>query len=102
MGVIFSVTYSGFQPRIPQNSDKIVHAVIYFLLAILFYFSFYKSGVKRYIFLLSFALSTIYGITDEFHQFYVPGREPSFGDIIANITGAFLGCYISNKLITKN
>ncbi len=36
-------------------------------------------------------LAVVYGLTDELHQYFVPGREVEFLDILADGTGAFLG-----------
>jgi hypothetical protein len=39
--------------------------------------------------LLAAVLATAYGVTDEIHQMFVPGRTPSVTDGIANALGAF-------------
>jgi len=33
----------------------------------------------------------LYGITDEWHQMYVPGRTPDLADWIADVVGVLLG-----------
>jgi VanZ family protein len=40
---------------------------------------------------LAVALATVYGITDECHQSFVPGRSPEVADVIADAVGATLG-----------
>lgn len=37
------------------------------------------------------ALGALYGVTDEWHQAFVPGRAVSFFDWIADVTGVVLG-----------
>lgn len=37
------------------------------------------------------ALSTIYGVTDEYHQLFVPGREFDVLDILADAIGSVVG-----------
>lgn len=41
--------------------------------------------------LLATILGGLYGVSDEFHQSFVPGRYPSVSDIAADTIGAFLG-----------
>lgn len=40
---------------------------------------------------LLIALGALYGISDEFHQMYVPGRHPDFVDWIADVAGLSIG-----------
>tara|TARA_B100000315_G_scaffold77369_1_gene70784 strand:- start:115 stop:477 length:363 start_codon:yes stop_codon:yes gene_type:complete len=47
-----------------------------------------------------FIITVLYGISDEAHQFFVPGRYPDMEDIIRNAAGAALGAfavYVSEK-----
>jgi VanZ family protein len=92
MSLIFYLSSQNFHlPELPANSDKFIHAFIYFPLAFLFYLSLRNCGIKKYIFAIAFILAGFYGITDEFHQSFVPGRDASIGDAIADFTGALLG-----------
>ncbi|MEE8329186.1 MAG: VanZ family protein [Thermodesulfovibrionia bacterium] len=97
MGIIFyfSSLKGTALPELPQGFDKIIHAGIYAVLAFLIFLSLNASGDRKYVFLLSIVIATIYGVTDEFHQLYVPGRETSIGDIIADFIGAFSGSYLA-------
>ncbi|MEN8265245.1 MAG: VanZ family protein [Nitrospirota bacterium] len=79
-------------PSLPQNSDKVLHMLAYILLAFLFYHTFKKSGIRKYVFILAFLSASIYGISDEIHQYYVPGREAAIGDLFADFFGAMIGC----------
>ncbi len=79
-------------PSMPQNSDKVLHALAYILLAFLFYHTLKKSGIRKYVFILAFLSASIYGISDEIHQYYVPGRDASIGDMFADFFGALVGC----------
>ncbi len=36
-------------------------------------------------------LGGMYGVTDEFHQSFVPGRHPSLSDVVADTIGALVG-----------
>ncbi len=94
MALIFLL--SSFQgadlPGLPGNFDKVVHTGVYMPLAFLFYRSLEKSGTRKYIFITAFLFASLYGITDEIHQIFVPGRDAAIGDALADSTGAFLGC----------
>jgi VanZ family protein len=102
MGLIFYLSSKTLLlPKMLRNTDKIIHAFVYFILAVLLYFSFLKSGVRRYLFLVSLVFAVIYGIGDEVHQYYVPGRIASIGDVIADSFGALLGSFLAARLSSR-
>ena len=76
---------------LPVYFDKLAHVLIYMPLAFLLFISLRKSGLNKYIFLISFLLAGIYGITDELHQSFVPGRDATAADAVADFFGAILG-----------
>lgn len=39
-------------------------------------------------------LATAYGVTDEYHQSFVPGRDASVADILKDAGGAALGAWL--------
>lgn len=43
------------------------------------------------VFLFGVMLATLFGVSDELHQAFVPGRRADFGDIIADLLGAIVG-----------
>lgn len=102
MGIIFffSSRKGTDLPDLPQGLDKVLHLCSYVLLAFLIYLSLNKSRGKKYVFMLAFLSATFYGITVEFHQVFVPGRDASIGDVLANSFGAFLGCYLATVVNT--
>ena len=102
MGIIFylSSQHNLHLPKLPRNFDKVVHMCAYIPLAYLFYLSLKKSGMNKYIFVLAVIFASIYGITDEFHQVIVPGRDASIGDLLADALGAFLGSLTARFTIT--
>ena len=51
----------------------------YGLLALSFWFALEWKREKRW---LAWLLAVLYAITDEFHQAYVPGRNPSVWDVV--------------------
>jgi len=44
--------------------------------------------------LLGVALTTAYGLTDEFHQMFVPGRYADWNDIVADAIGGAIGATV--------
>ncbi len=49
------------------------------------------SGVTPRLAVIAWALSTAYGVTDELHQSFVPGRVADLGDLRADAVGAAAG-----------
>ncbi|HDH52940.1 MAG TPA: VanZ family protein [Nitrospirae bacterium] len=98
MGIIFYL--SSLQDidisRFPSNFDKVVHTCIYIPLSFLLYLSLRRIGIKKYIFIMAFVLASIYGISDEIHQLFVPGRDAAIGDVLADTLGAFIGSLAAN------
>ena len=48
--------------------------------------------------LLATAIASLYGISDEFHQSFVPGRNPDVMDWLADTSGAFLAVLLLAQL----
>ena len=82
-------------PDLFWGQDKIEHAVVFGVLGMLFALSFKpvqgKSRMKRLLILT--LLVALYGISDEFHQYFVPGRDASFWDLCADVSGGFLAAF---------
>ena len=60
-----------------------------------------KAGPLGLIWVVSAALCFLYGLSDEFHQGFVPGREVSIYDALADLAGAVFGAgtylFVCNK-----
>ena len=75
-------------------SDKVLHAVEYGILSLLCYRAFrWAAGpaVARQAVVLAIVTASVYGITDEVHQAFVPLREASWQDWLADTAGAVIG-----------
>ncbi len=73
-----------------ENVDKLAHMVLYFGLGILLHLTFRNSEntiLRKYAAIFAVLLGVIYGITDEFHQSFVPGRTSSLHDLLADGIG---------------
>lgn len=94
MAVIFyfSSLSKPIKYELPYGSDKVIHFIEYAVLGFLMAYSLKNSGVRRYV-LFGWALASIYGITDEIHQSFVPMRDASAFDVFADGMGSFAGAY---------
>src|SRR3989344_7686966 len=71
--------------------DKTLHVIEYFILSVLTYNAFKTNKfLNKNLFLYSILFSTLYGVSDEFHQLFVIGREFSIYDIISDFVGSSL------------
>jgi len=76
-------------PMLFTHQDKIFHMGAYFIMGILAWRFFNDLFAKPIIvFLVSLCFSSIYGISDEWHQSHVPGREADILDWLADTLGA--------------
>lgn len=78
-------------------SDKVLHFSAYAILAVLFCRAF--NGMARLrnrwrlLFLISVMATTAYGLSDELHQSFVPGRNADAGDAVADFAGSLAGSW---------
>lgn len=75
-------------------SDKVLHAVEYAVLGGLCYRAFRWSvngQAASYALLFAIVTASLYGMTDEVHQSFVPFRESSWLDWLADTAGAAVG-----------
>jgi VanZ family protein len=70
--------------------DKIVHFGVYGLLATLAVRVFFHARRPGRNMLIAIALASLYGVSDEFHQSFTPGRSVELADWVADTTGAAL------------
>jgi VanZ family protein len=84
------------QPSLPtirllSGADLLAHAVVYGVLCMFLALSFVSPRAMTWgrIFFLVM-LVTAYGVTDEYHQSFVPGRNASPWDVLADGVGGFI------------
>ena len=85
-----------------EFSDKLLHFGAYAVMGILFYRAYQTLAVRRNIpllMLISMISAALYGISDEIHQSFVPHRNGSISDVIADGIGAICGVYVYNRWI---
>jgi len=70
---------------------SILHVPLFFGLSYLILRALPSRGVPLWrLFALSIAVSTLYGVTDELHQLFVPGRTFSLMDMLFDFIGSSL------------
>lgn len=78
---------------------KIAHFTEYMILAFLIFnvLEFYCKDRKKLI-LFSIVISFIYASSDEIHQYFIPGRECAFRDVVIDTCGAITSIIVTNRL----
>ena len=74
--------------------DKFLHFGAYGLLGILFFRAYETLPLKAnktLLILLSIGSATLYGISDEIHQYFVPSRTADIADMAADSVGSIIG-----------
>ena len=91
------------QPSLPtpmwfEDQDKLYHAGAYFIMGLLAWRSF-KHWLSSPIILtlLSIAFCSLYGLSDEWHQSFVVGRESDSADWVADTSGSVLAIFLLYK-----
>jgi VanZ family protein len=76
--------------------DKALHAAAYAVLGALFYRALSGEGVRPpATAVVAVVLASTYGAADEFHQAFVPARNPELADWIVDTLGASIGAIAS-------
>lgn len=86
-------------PMLFSGEDKLIHALAYALMGLLAWMTFSREQRPLVIvFLVSVVFCSLYGLSDEWHQSFVPGRDASLGDWLADTTGAVLMATVMFRL----
>lgn len=87
---------------------KAAHFTIYLLLGISAMNSacmFLKKSLRTQVF-VSILFCALYAVSDEIHQYFVPGRAMMAVDVLIDTVGAAVGCgifvFIGNKLLRRD
>lgn len=79
---------------------KLAHAAEYAVLGMLLAGAVYDTGRKKfYNFIVPYIAGTLYAVTDELHQYFVPGRSCRLVDIFTDSMGVLSGIVISFVII---
>lgn len=87
---------------LPPRLQNLLHIPLFGVLAWLWYRSLYlwlgRNRRPQWVGAMAFLITSAYGVLDEFHQAFVPGRYASLTDIILNVIGAMLAIWLCRRL----
>jgi len=100
-------TQSSFPVHVPgkiPNLDKVIHFVMYFGLCMAYFNVATRGGTRTSsrACWVAFWLTVAYGISDEWHQSYVPGRSADWEDVLADSVGAGVAIWLAWSLRAKS
>lgn len=101
--VLLNIFYPSFKEMDAVQQQKIIeanqhfirktaHFTLYTVMGILVSLA-VAQHIKKFS-LISYAIGTLYAVTDEIHQLYVPGRSGQLSDVLLDCAGVLLGCII--------
>lgn len=89
-------------PIVSRFSDKVLHAIEYAVFGALCYWALQGTlnvSWRRWAMPMAIALASFYGMTDEFHQSFVPFRYSHVLDWVADTVGAGLGVLLMQRVM---
>ena len=90
-------------PMLFAHQDKVLHASLYAVLGVLLLtaqplqtggYSWRQAGISA-------LLASLYGLSDEIHQYFVPGRDSDVLDWVADSAGALIAAFLLAWLSRK-
>lgn len=104
--LIFIMSSNPYPESIPRILflDKLIHFFVYGLLGILFFRAVRKknfSHFQGYSMILGITLASLYGVSDEIHQYFTPDRVADIYDVIADIMGSMIGVLLYQFFILE-
>lgn len=100
MALIFAIS-SMQQPPLPTpkfewlSIDKVYHFIEYGILSVLLTIALVNAPLKwlpqNWIWVAAAIFSILYGVSDEWHQTFVPGRFATLSDLVSDAVGSIAG-----------
>jgi VanZ family protein len=101
LALIYAVSSVPGQDLHSPTSDKVMHFLEYSLLGALLMFSFagfVETRITTVHASTAWFFGALYAFSDEFHQSFVPNRDASFYDWLADVTGLAIALFIVYRL----
>lgn len=86
--------------KVQFSVRKAAHFSVYTALGISLLSAMLLTFKNRFLWLYSFIVSVLYAISDEIHQWFVPGRSCRVGDVFIDSMGALSGILIVLIIVT--
>jgi VanZ family protein len=104
--LIYSLSSDKYPVNVPKSfsADKFIHFFAYAFLGLLIIRAFATLRIKEnivFLIIISTLLSTLYGLSDEMHQYFVPYRCADVKDVYADLLGSAFGVYVYYLLSIK-
>jgi VanZ family protein len=80
--------------QIPGGYSEIGHLGEYFIFGVLLSGALRASGMRNRAAIIAIVIASLYGVTDEFHQHFVPMRTPDPADWALDTVGATIGATV--------
>lgn len=106
MGIIFFLSdrtadeLGGWFPFLPDLNWG--HLAGYLVLAVLVRFALKRTVATAWPGSWAVLISLLYGVSDEFHQYFVPSRSPGVKDLAVDAAGALVGVLLVSWLEKRN
>ncbi len=79
---------------------KSAHFITYFMLGISVFTAVYTYSIKRWLkYFISLLICLVYAVSDEIHQYFVPGRGPKYTDVLLDFAGSVSGVLLVTLII---
>ena len=82
--------------------DKIYHFLVYTVYGLFLARAFWHQkrfpGLRKNFLLAALLVGVIFGLSDEFHQSFTPGRSVEWGDWLADTLGILSSLYLASKV----
>jgi VanZ family protein len=88
-------------PSLFEHQDKLFHGIAYGLLGLLLAGALFDPRHPDRMVFIAWLLGSLYGLSDEFHQSLIPGRDADLLDVLADSAGALLGALAGTLLARR-